>query len=111
MNPFLYISLLIITVFSFTGITGCVSGIKTGVIQKSEFAYLKFTGNLDSVSVTVDEGKYNFDLFENNGSSKKNTLYKISNGKHRVQIYRNNNLIIDRMIFVDNHITTEINIP
>jgi len=99
--------------------TGCVQGVKTEVVQHAEFSYLKFTGNRDSVSVIIDEGQYNFDLFKSTsygGSqdvapNKKETLFKIDTGKHRIQIYRNNNLIMDRMIFLENHVTTEINIP
>ena len=34
-----------ILLLSFTlSITGCVQGVKTGVVQKAETSYLKFTG-------------------------------------------------------------------
>ena len=100
-------------------ITGCVQGVKTGVVQKDETSYLKFTGgtrgnDYGAVSIIIDDGKYSFDIFTNDGNvntAKKQTLYKINPGKHRIQIYRDNNLLIDRVIFVENQVTTEINIP
>lgn len=88
---------------------GCVKGVKTEVVHKEEFSYLKFTGSLDSALVVIDDGKYNFNFSES--KSKRETLYKVDNGKHRIQVYKNNNLIIDRLIFLENHVTTEVNIP
>ena len=109
-----------ILLLSFTlSISGCVQGVKTGVVQKAETSYLKFTGGTSgndygNVSVIIDDGQYSFDLFTNDGNAKtakKQTLYKINPGKHRIKIYRNNNLLIDRVIFVEDQVTTEINIP
>ena len=107
MNSFIKNLLCLLIIFP---ISGCVKGVKTEVVQKSEFSYLKFTGNTNSISVIIDDGKYNFTLSESS-SSKKETLYKVDKGKHRIKVYQNNNLIIDRMIFLENHVTTEINIP
>ena len=102
-------TLFILGIFSFNG---CVQGVKTGVVQKADYAYLKFTGNLDSASVIIDDGKYSFDLFTYyNDPTKKRSLYKISKGKHRIQVYKNDILVVDRTIFVDNHVTMEIDIP
>ena len=88
-------------------ISGCVQGIKTEIVQKAEFSYLKFTGDTEFISIIIDKGTYNFNLSKTN----KERLYKIDTGKHRIQIYKNKNLIIDRVMFLENHVTTEINIP
>ena len=115
---FIFYILALIMVFSFSG---CVKGVNTEVIQQSEYAYLRFTGNLDSISVNIDEGTY-FDLSDykqNTGAyahysyhkDAPENLYKIDKGKHRIQVFRNNELIIDKLIFIANHSTSEINIP
>ena len=101
-NPLNYILLFFVSIM----ISGCVQGVKTEVIQKEEFSYLKFTGDTELISVIIDDGTYNFNLTKNN----KESLYKIDTGKHRIKIYKNQNLIVDRVIFLENHVTTEINI-
>tara|TARA_Y100000768_G_C23896557_1_gene642897 strand:- start:550 stop:870 length:321 start_codon:yes stop_codon:yes gene_type:complete len=98
-----FISLLFLLIFS-----GCVKDVKTEILQKSEFSYLKFKGNYESIFVVVNDGEYEFNL---DSLEENEVLYKIEQGKHRIQIYRNNNLISDRLIFLENQVTTEILIP
>ena len=57
-NPLNYILLFFVSIM----ISGCVQGVKTEVIQKEEFSYLKFTGDTELISVIIDDGAYNFNL-------------------------------------------------
>ena len=77
----------------------------TGTIQRAEKSYLQFLGNTEGVSVIIDENDA-FGL-----TIDKDTLYQLNHGKHTLKIYRNNNLIIDRNIFLEDNGTMEIIIP
>lgn len=77
----------------------------TGTIQRAEKSYLQFLGNTEGVTVVIDE---NVSL---GLSNEDNALYQLDHGKHTIRIYRNNNLIIDRVIFLEDHATMEIIIP
>ena len=76
-----------------------------GTVQRAEKSYLQFIGNSEGVRILIDENN-TFELAEN-----KDMLYQLSHGKHTLKIYRNNNLIIDRIIFLEDHGTMEIIIP
>ena len=84
---------------------GCAFTSNTGSIQRAEKSYLKFLGNHHSVSVTIDNNN-SFNL-----STTEDKLYQLSPGKHTLKIYRNNNLIVTRIIFLEDHGTMEIIIP
>ena len=77
----------------------------TGTVQRAEKSYLQFLGNTEGISVVIDEN----DAFSL--TIAKDTLYQLNHGKHTLKIYRNNNLIIDRIIFLEDHGTMEIIIP
>ena len=77
----------------------------TGTVQRAENSYLQFLGNTEGVSVIIDENDA-FGL-----STAKDALYQLNHGKHTLKIYRNNNLIVDRIIFLEDHGTMEIIIP
>ena len=77
----------------------------TGRVQRAEKSYLQFIGNSEGVRILIDENN-TFELAET-----KDMLYQLSHGKHTLKIYRNNNLIIDRIIFLEDHGTMEIIIP
>ena len=77
----------------------------TGTVQRAEKSYLQFLGNTEGISVIIDENDA-FGL-----TIAKDTLYQLNHGKHTLKIYRNNNLIIDRIIFLEDHGTMEIIIP
>ena len=80
MNPLLKNILCLLIILS---MGGCVKGVKTEVVHKTEFSYLKFTGDLDSSLIIIDDGEYKFNLSDS--KSKTETLYKIDNGKHRIK--------------------------
>ena len=77
----------------------------TGTVQIAEKSYLQFSGNIEGVSVIID-GDDAFNL-----STTEDTLYQLSPGKHSLKIYRSNNLIVDRVIFLEDQGTMEILIP
>jgi len=86
--------------------TGCSTAINTGVVQRAEMSYLKFLGNTNGVFVEIDNSNsISLSNFE------KNALLRIDNGKHFLKVYRNDKLIINRVIFIEDHATMEILIP
>ena len=94
---------LVITAFiAMIGITGC--GYKEGVVTPDQKAYLYFSGNVTDVKVSVDNSK-GFQVEEG-----KNHQYKINPGKHTVKIYRGNEMIINRDIFVSDGVGKEIEV-
>jgi len=93
-------------------------GYKEGVIQKSDRSFLKFTGNIGNASVHIDGGepfvlkKY---VINPQGEKEKvyhdNKLYQVTTGKHTVKVYRGNNLIVKRILILDNNVIKEVYIP
>lgn len=90
----------IIFLVSILGLVAC--GINEGIIQKSERGYIEFSGNLQGVVAQIDDGEpFNVAL----------NVYQLSNGKHRVKVFRDNRLIVDRMLFIDDQTRLEVQIP
>ena len=95
----------------------CACGYKEGIVQKSEKAFIKFTGNLENAIVQID----NLEPFKLVGAAtydgswqKVDTdtiMYEISPGKHLMKVYRGETLIINRILILDNQIVTEVRIP
>jgi hypothetical protein len=93
-------------------------GYKEGVIQKSDRSFLKFTGNVRNASVYIDEGepfvleKY---VINSDGEQERarydNKLYQVTPGKHTVKVYRDNNLVVKRILILDNNVIKEVYIP
>lgn len=79
-------------------------GYKEGIMQKSEHAYIKFTGN-------VENAKAQIDLSESMQHIDGATLYQIPIGKHKVRVYKSGAVVVDRELFLDNQVTTEVFIP
>jgi hypothetical protein len=80
-------------------------GYKEGVVQKSDKSFLKFTGNLKNASVQIDDTEP-FLM-----ANKNNKLYQLSPGKHIVKVYRNNHLVVKRILIFDNSVIKEVQIP
>jgi len=79
-------------------------GYTAGTIQKSEKGFLKFTGNTEAIMISVDDGtRFPYDI--------KTDLYEVKPGRHTIRVYRNNQIIVDRTIVVDNQTTFEIEVP
>ena len=89
-------------IFSFTFVS--CGGYTTGTIQKAEKGFLKFTGDKEAVMISVDDGtRFPYDM--------KVELYEVKPGRHTIKVYRDNQIIVDRIIIVDNQTTFEIEVP
>lgn len=77
-----------------------------GVIQKADLSYIIFTGNVKRVNVQIDNDSP-FQIEES--QSKK--LYQLRPGKHFIKVFRGSELIVNRILFLDNQTTTEVIIP
>lgn len=98
MKKCIYASFLIVLLT----FSGC--GYKEGVVTPEKKSYLYFTGNVTGVTVTVDNGT-GFSI-----EAGKVHQYQVETGKHKVQVFRNNNLIVDRDIYVGDGISKEIEV-
>ncbi len=84
-------------------LTGC--GYKEGVVQPAEASYLHFTGNLERVSVQID----NMEPFAlKNTGGDESVIHQISPGQHVVKVFRNGELIVNRILLLDNQMTKEV---
>ncbi|MEA1920027.1 MAG: hypothetical protein U9N52_09325 [Campylobacterota bacterium] len=81
---------------------GC--GYKEGVSSGSQKSYLYFTGNTADLSVSVDNGAQ---FRVKNG---RDNQYKVPPGKHLITVYRADQLIIKREIFLSDGIAKEIEV-
>jgi len=93
-------------------------GYKEGIIQKSEKSYFKFSGSVKNVSVQIDNNEpfaLGTLIVDEDGTERKvnkeNKLYQVSPGKHALKIYRNGELIVNRVLFLDNNVIKEVQIP
>ena len=69
---------------------------------------MKFIGNSDGVSVLIDDDN----SFKLAGTiENKDMIYQLTHGKHKLKVFRNNNLISNRIIFLEDNGTMEIIIP
>jgi outer membrane usher protein FimD/PapC len=92
----------IISLVLIFGISGC--GYKEGVATASQKSYLYFNGSTDDITVSIDGGD-RFDVKEGKANQ-----YAINPGKHLVEVYRNNNIIVKREIFVSDGVAKEIEV-
>lgn len=77
-------------------------GINEGIIQKAERGYIEFTGALDDTQAQIDDSEP-FSITLN--------VYQISNGKHRVKVFKHGKLVVDRLLFVDDQTRLEVQVP
>jgi hypothetical protein len=90
-------------------------GYQEGVVLKAERSYLKFTGNWPNATVQID-AMQPFDLRPPGPSndpktSPDNTLYQVSPGRHRITVTRGGNVVVDRVLILENQVTMEVQIP
>ena len=95
------IAIIIGIVFTLTFV-GC--GYKEGVRTEATKAHFYFTGNTQGVVVSVDGGE-RFHI-----ESGRDNLYNIAPGKHTVEVYRGDTLIVKREIFVSDGVAKEIEV-
>jgi hypothetical protein len=78
-------------------------GYTTGAIQKAEKSFVTFSGNLESIEVYID------DLSPFIPSVSKH--YQISPGTHTFWVYRDGQVVLNRVIILADQVVTEVNIP
>ena len=86
-----------------TIIVGC-GGYNTGIIQKAEKGFIKFSGNTLDATVSIDNGK-EIKILQTIDQ------YEIKPGKHTIQVFKNNKQVVNRIIIVDNQTIFEVDVP
>jgi uncharacterized lipoprotein YajG len=86
-------------------------GYQEGIVQKGEKSFIKFAGNLENVSVQLDDMNQFVLKSVSESGADDNKLYQVSPGKHVLKVYRDGNLIINRILFLDDQATAEVIIP
>ena len=86
-------------------------GYQEGIVQKGEKSFIKFAGNLENVSVQLDDMNQFVLKSGSESGTDDNKLYQVSPGKHVLKVYRDGNLIINRILFLDDQATAEVIIP
>ncbi len=86
-------------------------GYQEGIVQKGGKSFIKFTGNWENVTIQIDDMNQFVLKSWSEGGADDNKLYQISPGKHSLKVYRDGNLIVNRLIFIDNQTTAEVIIP
>ena len=79
-------------------------GYNTTTAQKTERGFLKFTGKMEQVRITIDDVELSL-------SENKEAVYQVKPGNHEVKAFRSGQLIVDRTLFVDDQATMEVEIP
>ena len=74
-----------------------------GTVQKAEKSYIVFVGDMEQVRVQIDDRE----PFTPSAGKQ----YQISPGKHTVAAFKKENLVLKRIILLENQVTTEISIP
>ena len=86
-------------------------GYTTGTVQKAGRAYLKFVGNTNSTYAMIDDGDLFPILVPDDPGASTDYLFEVVPGTRRVRVVRDDRVVVDRKVFVDNHVTMEIIIP
>lgn len=95
---------LILTTFILSLLLISCGGYRTSIVEKDNSGFLKFTGNTANVTITLnDEDEFSLDP--------KTELYKVNPGQYNLKAYRDNILLIDRIIIVEKQTTNEIEVP
>lgn len=81
-------------------VTGC--GIRSTRTQTAEHSTLKFTGDLSGVKIQIDDG----DRFVPESGH-----YRVSTGTHEIKVYRNNEKVVHKTVFLESQTTREIHVP
>ncbi|MCD6433719.1 MAG: hypothetical protein J7L21_06730 [Sulfurimonas sp.] len=91
------LSLLLILLSS-----GC--GYKEGVLSEQRQSSIYFSGNTRGLTVSIDGGE------EFKVSPGRNNQYRIKPGKHDIRVYRGENIIVDRRIYLGDGVAKEIGV-
>ncbi len=78
-------------------------GHQEGIIQKAEKSFIFFSGNLENVMIHIDK----IEPF----TPSYGTHYEMLPGKHTLMAYRGGNLLVNKIIILENQVAMEIRIP
>ena len=92
--------ILIVSIILFTS----CGGYNSGVLEKESTGYIKFLGNITNASVEIDQS-IQFNI------NPEIDLYKLTPGTHTVKVYREGNLIVERIIIIQSQNTIEVEVP
>jgi hypothetical protein len=107
-------------ILSLFSLAGC--GYREAVIVAEPRAFFAFRGNTTGALVKIDEN-ISFTLEDNihgmtttsdTGTTEKHLAgahYRIAPGKHRIQILKNGEIVVDRELLLGDGITKEISVP
>lgn len=95
-------SVILVVFIAILAMNGC--GYKEGVVTAEQKSYLYFTGNVKNVKVSIDNGE-GFEVEEGI-----NHQYKITSGKHTVVLYKGDEIVVKREIFVSDGVGKEIGV-
>jgi len=90
------------TLLALLSLSAC--GYKEGVTTGASKAYLYFTGDTSSVEVSIDKGE-RFSV-----KPSRDNQYLIKPGKHLIEVYKDDTLVIKREIYVGDGIAKEIEV-
>ena len=77
--------------------------------QVDNESYLSFKGNLENVSVIIDDGEPFLPLIDPKSFSK-DIVYSIKPGNHEIKIFRLDELILHEKFYIGNQETKELNL-
>ena len=98
MRNFLIVAgLLSVLLFS-----GC--GYKEGVSTGKKMSFLYFSGNTENISVSVDDGEQ-FTVLPGIDNQ-----YEVLPGKHKIVVYRQGAVIVEREVYLGDGISKEIGV-
>jgi len=94
--------ILTLGLFIFLSFTGC--GYKEGTVTATQKSYLYFTGDVSNALVSIDSGE------KFNVISGQNNQYPIKPGKHLVEVYKDDKIVIKRELYIGDDIAKEIEV-
>lgn len=94
-------------------------GYREGVLQKEAVSYIWFTGNVNGAMASIDNGEpfalqasdYPEDASSRGKSEAKYIHYKLSPGKHRITVKKQGQVVVDRIVILENENIKEIDVP
>jgi|WetSurMetagenome_2_1015567.scaffolds.fasta_scaffold473688_2 hypothetical protein len=87
---------------------GC--GYNEYTVQKTDKAFIKFTGAVQEAMAQVDNGEP-FPIVVITDDSEVNPLRQIAPGKHTVSVVKGDVQVVNKLIFVGTHETVEVYVP
>lgn len=94
--------IVLLTTLALMSFSAC--GYKEGVSTGGAKAYLYFTGDTSSAEVSIDGGE-RFSV-----KPSRDNQYQIKPGKHLVEVYKNDEMVVQREIYVGDGIAKEIEV-